>query len=510
MAVRSVLFLGVFFAAAFPARASSSPDRGNVKITIFHTNDIHGWIQARPVGISARGPEDAGDRRIGGMAALASVVRGETGPKLLLDSGDWFQGTPEGTLTRGDAVVDCMNALGYDAIAPGNHDFDLGKDNLRRLVRAFRAPVLGANVYEGRRRYLKPYLIKTVAGVRVGIFGLLTTRMRQLSFAKNIAGLSFRREVDEARDAVGELRKRGATVIIALTHVGLETPERAPFEGDRFLASEVPGIDMILGGHTHYRHTELIAGSKGWLAQAGSYLTHVGKVVIEVDPSTRRVIRSTGTLIPLWVDDVGEAGEVAAIVKRHEEWVGRAVEVVVGTATQTLVTSRTAESALGDWMTDCTREWAETQIAFQNSGGIRANLPAGPITLRRLFQIMPFDNAVVTLRLAGADLLRLLERGVSGGAGMIQVSGLRFSYEPSASFGNRVRTVKVAEAPLISSATYTLAAPDFLVQGGDGYTAFSAGTNAENTGMLIRDVLAWCATQHSPVQVPLGRRINKE
>ncbi|MDE2237784.1 MAG: metallophosphatase, partial [Elusimicrobia bacterium] len=276
------------FLFALPASA--------LRLTIVHTNDIHGWIMARP------SKRDHG-RLEGGAAALASLYKKQRGPKLLVDAGDWFQGTPEGTVSKGQASVDVFNAMGYDLVEVGNHDFDLKEARLKQLVARLKMPVLGANVYERKthRRvpYLTPWIIKKIHGVKIGFFGLLTTNMPRLTFPANIAGLEFRGEVAEARDDVAALKRLGATVVILIDHVGFASPGDAPFTSDQVIAREVPGIDMIIGGHSHtflrrpYR--DPVNGTM--VVQAGAYLTVAGVATLDIDGKTGKVLHKSDRLV---------------------------------------------------------------------------------------------------------------------------------------------------------------------------------------------------------------------
>ena len=473
-----------------------------IKIRVYHTNDVHGWIMPRPDKFQTT-------RMIGGAAALASLISKETGPKLVLDGGDWWQGTPEGSLTKGEAVADVFNAIGYDAIVIGNHEYDDGQAPLRSLIARMKMPVLSANTFgaDGKLApWVRPWIVKEVAGVKIGVFGLTTSKMRSLAFPKNIEGLEFRREVDAARDAVKALRKQGATVIIALTHIGLEG-ENQKFEGDRTLAREVPGIDLIVGGHSHTFLNRAVRGDNGTLiVQAGSYLVKAGRAELLIDPESKKVTGSSDELIELWPDRVGEDPGVKAIVAKYQEAVGKVFETVIATAPAAMGREADRENALGDWMADCYRESMGADTALQNGGGIRAELPAGPVTVRSIFNVMPFDNALVKLSMKGADLRAVFDHGVGVGK-IAQVSGADIVYYRPRSAGERVASISVGGAPLDESKVYSIATLDFLTTGGDGFSVFDRFVSSETTGALARDLLTACARKQGSVSAPPPGRL---
>lgn len=487
----------VFFLAS-PAPLSAK----DIRIFIYHTNDIHGWILTRP---------NKRKKLVGGADVLARYFREAPGPKLLIDAGDWFQGTPEGSLTKGKALVSFFNAVPYDVIEVGNHDFDFGQAQLEKLVHSLHMPVLGANVYSlktGKRvPYLKPFVIKNLAGIKIGVFGLLTTNMPNLTFHKNIRGLKFRREIDEAKDEVRILKGKGATVIIAVTHVGIQTPKSAPFEDDRFIASHVAGIDLIVGGHSHTLLPKGVRDSvhHTLIVQTGSYLTHVGKVTLWINPLTKKVVRSKARVIKINPQKMGSDPQIKKILARYQQEVGKKMNQVLGQSPRTFKRKFDRESAIGDWAADCLRLWAKTDVAFQNSGGLRADLPRGPVTWRDIFDVMPFDNYVATMSLSGAQIREILEWGVSGNQGIIQVSGIRFDYDPKAPAQKRVRDVWIDNQPLVSSSSYSVATLNFLAQGGDGYKTFIHGRNSSVEPVLVRDVFAQCAERS--LSSPKKRRI---
>ncbi len=490
----SPLLLAVLLAA--PAAA--------VEVTVFHTNDVHGWLMSRP---------DKADpaKQVGGAPALAAYVAKHKGPRLLLDAGDWWQGTPEGSLTHGDVMAEYFNALGYDAVVVGNHEYDAGQDKLKALIPKIKAPVLSANTRDAktgeRVGWVKPWVIKDVAGVKVGIFGLTTTGMKRLSFPKNIAGLAFRREVDEARDAVAELKKAGAQVIISLNHVGWEHDNTPKYEGDQTIAREVPGIDLIVGGHSHtfLRQAWREPANGTLVTQAGHYLFAVGKTTLVIDDKTGKVVSSTDTLVDLYPAD-GEDQAVKKLVSARAAEVDRVFSVSVATAPLALERGSDRESALGSWMTDCYRELYEGDVALQNGGGIRADLPAGPVTLRNIFNVMPFDNYLVKLTLKGKDVREALDHGLAQGR-IAQISGAAASVRRKAPAGSRLGMVTVAGKPIDDAKEYSFVTLDFVVNGGDGYDAFSRALKREETELLARDALRACAEKQKTVLAPPAGRI---
>ncbi|OGR96625.1 MAG: hypothetical protein A2V88_01885, partial [Elusimicrobia bacterium RBG_16_66_12] len=375
--LRLILLLAL---AAVPSAARAADAPAHIRIRVYHTNDIHGWIMPRPDKLQ---PE----RLVGGAAALASFIGKETGPKLVLDAGDWWQGTPEGSLSKGEAVAEVFNAIGYDALVVGNHEYDSGSADLIALIGKMKAPVLSANTYtaDGQRAsWVKSWIIKEVAGVKVGIFGLTTTNMPRLAFPKNIEGLKFRREVDEGKEAVRALKRAGAEVVIAVTHIGLEEEGKVRFEGDQTLAREVGGIDLVVGGHSHTTLMRPLrdASNGTMIVQAGCYLVRAGRATLTIDPQTHKVLSSEDELVELRAERVGSDAQVQAIVAKHTEAVGKIFETVIATVTAAMSRETDGESGLGSWMADCYKDWAGADAAFQNGGGIRADVPAGPMTLR--------------------------------------------------------------------------------------------------------------------------------
>lgn len=499
--MKTLLALALLALCAAPARAFD--------LTIVHTNDIHGWIMPRPA-------RDDAKRMVGGAAALTAFYKAQPQPRLLLDAGDWFQGTPEGTLSRGQVSVDIFNAVPWDAVVIGNHDFDMAEPRLKELVAQLKMPVLDSNIYDektGQRvPYVTPWIVREINGVKVGLFGLTTTNMRNLTFPENFQGLEFRGEIKAARQAVKALKKAGATVIIQIDHVGYEEPTMAKYTGEQTIARKVPGIDLIVGGHSHtFLKTPYVDAKNGtMIVQDGSYLSHAGLATLTIDEKTKKVVSKKGELVELDLAKYGEDPAVKAIVDSETAKVSAVYDVVIATSQAFLKRSRDGESSLGDWMTDCEREWAGADLAIQNAGGIRADLRQGPVTLRDIFSIMPFDNYMVKLEMDGRLVGDMLDHGVDKTKGLVQQSGAVLAFDRDARAGERLCSVDIGGKPLDGAKRYQVATIDFLVKGGDGYTPFGRAEKKDMTRVLLRDVLAQCARRQQSIPEPTGGRLHAQ
>ena len=477
------------------------------RFVIFHTSDIHGGME----------PRDG----VGGFAALAAVIRKETLPYVLLDSGDLFQGTPEGSLTKGDAVLAVMNRMGYRAAAIGNHEYDYGEDNLRRLVRKARFPLLAANIIRRADQqpvdYARPTAMLVVGGVRLGVVGLATRTTATSTLPANVAHLRFLEEAPIARDRARALRAEGAEVVVALSHCGLApslarqavtgdvklTDEDIAYRGDLAIARAAP-VDLVLGGHMHTALPRPFVDPQSGvpIVQSGAHLRAVTRLEVVVEDGK---VTITGRLIPLRVAEVGSAKDIARLVGSFRKRIGRSLEAVVGRAAADLhrhAAGGCLDSPMGNWFTDAMARAAKAPIALQNSFGIRADLRAGPITRRAIFEIMPFENTLVVVTLTGTELETLLRRNLGKGAAKVQVSGVE------ATLTGAKLTITHHGAPLAADRRYPVAVNSYMSGGGSCCQDLPARP-ARDTGQNLRDVLTDAVKRGSPVRPPATCRIRR-
>lgn len=492
----------ILFAPSSPGALAAQPRV--VNLTILHINDTHGHIVSfAPL---THKVFDHG-RKVGGAAYLATMIERERAQNpegtLLLSAGDMFQGTPVSNIFHGRPVEEIMNYLHFDAMTLGNHEFDWGQDVLHSIISRASFPVLSANVLTTGGVPIKgvlPYIILQRKGVRIAVIGLTTPQTRYTTKAENLTGLTFGWPREVMPSLISTVRAKGASIVIALTHLGLYDDER--------LATQVKGIDLIVGGHSHTAIMDPVVQSDTVIVQAGCYGQYLGVMKIGFDPQTKKIVSFTrkNELVPVSPESVPPDPVAARIVDAYESKIDAEFSKTVGTASADLMRSSNGESSLGDLVADAMRSASGARIAFQNRGGIRAAIPAGPITLNEVFTALPFDDNIVSMDLTGRQVRQALEKSVSYGDVNLQVSGLQVVYDLSKPSGERIVSVEVAGKPLDDRASYRVATNDFLATGGDRFDVFKQGRNI-STEQSLRDAVVEYIRKNSPVPAARPNRI---
>ncbi|MDO8804176.1 MAG: bifunctional UDP-sugar hydrolase/5'-nucleotidase [Elusimicrobiota bacterium] len=502
--------------------AFSGLNAGAASVAVYHTSDAHGWYSARP----AEWDNENSTRIIGGFAALSALLKKETTPYLLLDSGDMFQGTPEGILTKGMASATLMNQLGYAAAVPGNHEFDYGEPVLTALISSAAFPVLGANVYVraggGRAAYLKPYVILEKNGKKIAVLGLAGRHTATSTLPSNVKHLDFRDEAAEAAKWLPEIKIQKPDAVIVLTHIALSEElslKRVdvstwtfdpPPPGTLAVARAARGIDLVLGGHNH---TALLKGyhdpiSGAWLGESGYGLSYVTRAELDFDDATGRLAGIKMAVIPLWTDTTGEDPSVLKTIAVFNAAAEREMGRVIGRAAADLGFAPDGlDSGIGNWLCDATRKASGADMAFQNTKGIRAEIKKGAVKIRDLYQVMPFDNTIVTMRLTGAQLRRLMADNLQGGAFM-QVSGLEVEFTAGPGGSPAEIRLKRGGREIAPQEEFFVATNNYLAFGGNGGDVFAGGRDIKDTLLTVRDAMARDLAA-GPVTAPVSGRIKR-
>ena len=504
------------------AFADDAENTRSADIVILFTSDVHCGI----------------DQGFGyaGVAAVRDYLEAQGNAVILVDDGDSIQGEPIGTMTKGEAIIDLMNAVGYSVAIPGNHEFDYGMDQFLSLAKKAKFDYISCNFNREGERVFQPYVIRELDGVKVAFVGVTTPktltsstpRYFQDEEGKFVYGF-LQDETGEAvysavQSSVDAAREEGAEYVVVMGHVGDEEECHPWTYAD--IISNTNGIDVFLDGHSH--DTEQVAmknkdGDEVLRSACGTKLSCIGYCCIDVEGKISTGLYTWNNSVPAPAL-LGLNNKTSAAVEKASGTLQKKLKETVATS-QVLLTIndpeavdsngkpirmvRRAETNLGDLCADAYRAQSGADIAIVNGGGVRVNINAGKITLNDILKVHPFGNALCVIEVTGQQILDALEwgsRAVPGETGgFLQVSGLSYeihSYMESSCTSDdngmftgvegerRVRNVLVDGKPIDPKATYTLAGTNYiLLNNGDGYTMFDGAPLLQDSVKLDNQVL---------------------
>ena len=536
-------------AQAAPHHRPHGPKTVSVRVMSF--NDLHGNIEA-PGGSSGRVTlADGTQVDAGGAAYLATHVRqleAAADHALVLSTGDNIGASPlASALFHDEPTIEVLNAIGVQASVVGNHEFDEGLAELQRIQRGgchpvdgcqFRDsfegadfPYLGANVTDTKGKpALLPFSVEVRGGVPVGIIGVTLKGLPDVVVPSAVAGLRFGDEVAAINRTSALLQRFGVKAQVVLLHQGdLSATQRGTDSCDltteqpayRIAAQATSRVDAVFAGHTHQAENCTVTDPSGQprpLIQGLSFGRLLSVVDLKINTRSRDVVRSaTVAHNEVVTRTVTPDRRVAAIVARAVAEAAPLASRPVGSTTEALAgrSSTAPEKPLGDVIADAQLAATEAngaQVALTNPGGIRADLDAGPVTYGEAFTVQPFANILQTITLTGADLELALEQQRKDGVAAtsttwLQVSStLHYTFDQSASYGSRVQDLTIAGQPVDPTATYRVTVNNFLSGGGDGFTAFTNGTDLTG-GAIDLDAFTAYLTAHPGLSAPPADRI---
>lgn len=469
-----LLCISVFASPAGAQSVDETHPRSGAPVTLLQINDVYSTVP-----IDGRG----------GLARVATLDReiAATGrAPLMLLAGDFLSSSVASTVFKGEQMIAALNAVGLDVATLGNHEFDFGLDVLRQRMREAKWDWVVSNVIDRETGNpiggAAPFLIRTVNSLRIGLIGLCLTHEGMP--ADRLARIELVEPLEAAGRYIPELRKQGVDVIVALTHL--------TYAEDRALAERFPEIDVIIGGHEHSPITSTVG--RTLISKAGSEAKFVARIDLNRrDPKT---LEKFYELVPI-TDALRDDPAAGAVIDEWEARLGKELELPVGRTSVPLdgrnTRVRSMETNLGNLLADAIRADVGAEVALVNGGGIRSDkiYQPGSLSRRNLLEMHPFGNVVCKIGIPGRVLLEALNAGVSGlptASGRFpQVSGLTYRVDLSAPTGMRVRDVKVGGEPLDLDRQYTVALPDYILEGGDGYTMFNSATRlvSPEAGHLI-------------------------
>lgn len=502
LAMAMVLSLTVTSFAADTAADAKAEMAG--KTVILHTNDVHGAVEGYAY-----------------IAQLKADYEAKGAEVILVDAGDYSQGTTYVSSTKGADAVTMMNAAGYDVVTLGNHEFDYGYAQLKENMSKAKFKVVCADVFneDGTPIFDANYTYTTKSGVKVGFFGMETPETQTKANPTKIKGLTFATNDAFTKAAADQVKAlKDADVVICLAHLGVDG-ESKPYRSTDLYAA-VKGIDFIIDGHSH---TVMTKGENGEPIQStGTAFANIGVIVI--DDATKKI--ESNSLFEIKEDTAKDATVAAAaqkIIDRIDKEYGAvfAKSEVVLNGAKAPNGNRDSETNNGDLITDA-MVWkilqdkesltvdADHVVAVTNGGGIRKAINPGDVTKKNINEVLPFGNTVVTIYITGAELLEALEASTyctpDAIGGFPQVSGINYTistavaydanaetYPASTYYGpksiNRVTINSINGKEFKADDTYAVITNDFCGGGGDTYYAFAAATAKFDTGIPLDEVV---------------------
>ena len=406
------------------------------ELVIIHTNDFHGHIKE--------------EKNYAGAARIAAFVKKQRAAYdgvLFMDAGDSISGTPVSTMFNGIPIFTVMNAMQYDIGLIGNHEFDHGFRQIEKFKVIANQPLLGANSFDPDGDLIADTasVVKVINGIRVGVIGVVSDYTPRMITPSGNEGLRFEAPIETLLREVPKLRRQ-ADVIVVLSHIG--------HREDKLLASKVRGIDLIVGGHSHTLVEQPVKVGNTWIVQANEYGSHVGVVNMSVDITEGTVTELRGRLVP--AKDLPDPDlAVLAVVNTFEEQVEQQVDIEIATSNKTYEKDE-LQALFEAAMTDV----AKADFGYYNRGGIRDVIRKGPVAIRDIWNIEPFGNTLVSLKIKGSDYLVLISQS---------------------SF------VHPTAEKIEADRTYTVATNSFI--GAHAEKAFGEDVELRDLGVLIRDVL---------------------
>ena len=442
------------------------------KFTILHTNDHHGRFWANKDGEYGLAP------RATLIKELKAEIEKDGGTALLIDAGDVNTGVPQSDLLNAEPDFKGMNAIGYDVMAVGNHEFDKPlKTILKQQKEWAKFPFISANIYKGKKRVFPSHITKKLNDLNVTIFGLTTEDTPKKSRPENSKGLTFKPAVEEAKTLVPTLRPK-TDVLIALTHIGHYPDEKngADAPGDVTLARSVPGIDLIVGGHTQKPLFEPDIQNNTIIVQAYEWGKYVGRVDLEfLDGKTSL---KSYKLIPVNLKDsavkIKADEKIEALLKPFKDKGDKSLLIEIGSADQEFIGKRDVvraqETNLGNLVAKSFKEKFKANIGICNSGGIRDSIYPGKVTIETVLMVLPFAGEIVTTELNGEELKKYIEFVVTnltpGSGSFPQFSGVELVLDKTT---KKLKTLKIEGKYVAPEQKYVVALPEFIAAGGDKY-----------------------------------------
>lgn len=467
-------------------------------ITILHWNDFH--AQNLPWETEIEGVKV----EVGGAAYLAGLLDSLrlTEPRAIaLHAGDEFTGMPVSSFTQGESQIEILNEIKPDAFELGNHEFDYGWAILQKRMAEAEFPILCCNVFDSTtgQPIARSSLILVRDGVKIGVIGVVTGRLRESVRYDALPGLRVEDPVGVVNSLLDELEEL-TDIQVALTHQGVEEDKR--------LAKGCPRLDVIVGGHRHVTLFEPLVENRVPILQAGSKGEYLGIFQADVDTASNHIVSYTGKLVVVVADSIRPRQEVAELVEKQEKLASADMDRVIGRLTTPWVRSDEGESNVGDWTADAMIKLTGKDIAFINSGGFRKDLPAGPVTVGDIWELHPFGDQLYSFKISGEELRKLISLQAKSDRPPLQVGGLRYKAQKAT---GKILDLTVGGKPVEPKRLYSVVTNEFVLGHASRLFGFDLGDReVTNLGWVDRELVLKAFRQEEVVSSHKDGRIKLE
>jgi 5'-nucleotidase len=542
VALLAALFLATSALWATDAESAPKPvsEDNFAEVQLLTFNDFHGNLEPVSTGLPDC-PTAGGAAYLG--AYLDLYEQQNPDGTIRVHAGDSVGGSPLiSSYFHDEPTIEAMNLMDLDVGTLGNHEFDEGGEEMLRLIKGGQRddggefkigpdgepintsdpdfagadfPYISANVVyaDTGEPVLDPYTIVERDGVKIGFIGVTTPETEQIVVPDAVAPFDFLDISDTVDRYTAELQEQGVETIVVLAHSGAGQTGSNKATGEIITETRQMNdeVDVVVAGHSHSRLNAKIDGKL--VVQAYSYGTAFADVDLVINRDTGDIVKSSAEIVRTCTDGIEPDPELAALVAEYQTAIEPIAGRVVGTAAETITRDAPSdltpagESALGDLIADAQRAYSDADFAFMNPGGIRANIEAGEVTYAELFAVQPFDNGLVTMELTGEQIYRLLEQQfrADGSATILQVSGLKYTYNPTSPVGSKITSVTLPDGTALApdpNTTYTVAVNGYLATGGDGFTVFTEGQNVQTEGGDLEALVAYIQSLGQPFTAP--------
>ena len=536
-----MLAMASIWAASAESRPSSEGQTTNIQL--LGVNDFHGNLEP---------PRQVNGRTVGGAAYLGAYLNQyeaqDPERTIRVHAGDMVGGSPLiSSYFHDEPTIYAANDMQFDVGTIGNHEFDEGGQEMLRLINGGQRndgkqfkdgpdgtpintsdpnftganfPYIAANtVYkDSGKTVLPPYQVVEKDGIKVGFIGVTTLETPKIVVPDAVAPFDYLDISDTVNNYVGQLQNQGVQSIMVLAHAGGNQTSKTQAVGEiidetRQMSDEV---DVVVAGHSHSLLNNKVDGKL--VVEAFSYGTAFDAVNMTVSRQTQDVTTASADIVTTYDDAITPDAEIAQLVADYKARISPISERVVGTAATDITRTQNAsgESPLGDLIADGQRKYAGAQFAFMNPGGIRENISAGQVTYGELFAVQPFDHSLVSMDLTGDQIYRLLEQQFPPNQTsnrILQISGLKYIYNPSLPEGERITSLTTTDGtPIDRATTYKVAANSFIATGGDNFTVLKEGRNVTTIGSDLDALEAHVSSLPQPFGAPsdFGQRITRQ